>query len=148
MYETMIKDVKDQMKPVVDMAEINKQTAEKLVALQSAFVSDCFNSALAQFNALTQVKEPKQIVELQIQYFKDFETKVANVAEQEIAAMTSAKDQISSIVESSISEFNEKATFMDMTKYMPQSVMNVAPVAATEAAEPEKKAPARRKTAA
>lgn len=147
MYETMIKDVKDQMKPVVDMAEINKQTAEKLVALQSAFVSECFNSALAQFNALTQVKEPKQIVELQMQYFKDFETKVSNVAEQEIAAMTSAKDQISTIVENSISELSEKATFMDMTKYMPQSVMNPVPTAVTEA-ETEKKAPARRKTAA
>nr|WP_067295098.1 phasin family protein [Marinobacterium profundum] len=166
MYNDIMKDMKDKMQPIVDITEINKKAAEKLFALQSACVTDLFNSSIAQMKALTAVKEPKSAVELQVQFFKTLESKLTNVAEQEIATLTEAKDQLSEIVEKSITEMSELPTnqfgdfskftdmskftdfskfadfskFTDLSKFADMSAFIAAPVAPV-AEEVEKKAP-------
>ncbi|WP_372737891.1 phasin family protein [Neptunomonas sp.] len=118
MYEDMMKDVQNKMKPVTDMAEINKSTAEKLISLQTEYVTDLFNSGLAQMKALSEVKEPKAAIELQVKYFKDLEAKLTNVAEKEIATLTSAKEQLTELVEKGVSEMSEVPAMADVTKFM------------------------------
>ncbi len=118
MYEDMMKDVQNKMKPVTDMAEINKSTAEKLISLQTEYVTDLFNSGLAQMKALSEVKEPKAAIELQVKYFKDLEAKLTNVAEKEIATLTSAKEQLTELVEKGVSEMSEVPAMADVTKLM------------------------------
>jgi len=143
MYQDLIKDVKESMQPVVDMAEINKKATERLFALQSEYVADFINSGLAQMKALTEVKEPNQLVDLQVQYFKSLEAKTTDLAEKEIAAMTEAKEQLTDIVEKSWSDLSDKQPpFMDIQKFME--------TAAPEAPAATKKAPVKstRKAAA
>ncbi|SFG57908.1 phasin family protein [Neptunomonas qingdaonensis] len=118
MYEDMMKDVHTKMKPVTDMAEINKTTAEKLISLQTEYVTDLFNSGLAQMKALSEVKEPKAAIELQVKYFKDLEAKLTNVAEKEIATLTSAKEQLTELVEKGVSEMSDVPAMADVTKFM------------------------------
>lgn len=118
MYEDMMKDVQNKMKPVTDMAEINKSTAEKLISLQTAYVTDLFNAGVAQMKALSETKEPKAAIELQVKYFKDLEAKLTNVAEQEIATLTAAKEQLTDIVEKGVSEMSEVPAMADVTKFI------------------------------
>lgn len=119
MYEDMMKDLKEKMQPVVDMTEINKKAAEKLIALQSSCMTDLFNAGLSQVKAMSEVREPKAAVELQVKFFKDVEAKITDVAEQEIATLTEARDQLTEIVEKSISEITEMPTsyFGDFSQF-------------------------------
>ncbi|SEF79269.1 phasin family protein [Marinobacterium lutimaris] len=145
MYDDMLKEMKEKMAPVVEMAEINKKTAETLISLQSDYFSDFVNSSLAQVKALTEVKDPKEAFDLQVKYFKDLEGKMTGVAEKEMAALTQAKDELTTLVEKSVSEMGEMPYFdmekfadmskfdfsaFDMTKFMPEAVAPKAKPAA------------------
>ena len=149
-------DVKEKMKPAVDVAEVNKTTVETLFSIQSEYVTDFINSGIAQMKALSEVKEPKDIMDLQVSYYKDLETKMTEVASKEVAALTDAKDKISEILEKSLSEIKDTDYVAEMTKYMNEAseaatkYMNEAtasftPEAAAPAAKPAapKKAPAK-----
>ncbi len=94
MYEDMMKDVQENMKPVVDMAEINKKAAEKLIELQSRYVSDFVNATMAQMQALSSIKDPQEAIDLQVEYVKQLENKLTSVAEEEMAALSSAKVEL------------------------------------------------------
>jgi hypothetical protein len=132
MYEDMMKDMQNKMKPVTDMAEINKSTAEKLISLHTEYMTDLFNSGLAQMKALSAVKEPKLAMELQVKYFKDLEAKLTNVAEQEISTLTLAKEQLTDLVEKGVSEFSDAPAMAEITKFMQtaQEKMTEAPAMA------------------
>lgn len=114
----MMNELKDSMKPVMDMAEINKKTAEKLIALQSSFVSDIVNSSLAQMQTLAAAKDPKAAVELQVKYLKEAEAKMTEAAEKEIAALSEAKSELTDLVEKSIEDFSSAPYFEEFQKYM------------------------------
>jgi len=154
MYEDMLKEMKEKMAPVVEMAEVNKKTAETLISLQSDYFSDFVNSSLAQVKALTEVKEPKEALDLQIKFVKDLEGKITTVAEKEVAALTEAKDQLTAIVEKSFAEMGDLSSCFDMskfdmgkfdlsafdmTKYMPEAMKPKAPA---KSATPRKSTPA------
>lgn len=152
MYEDLMKDMQEKMKPVTEMAEVNKATAEKLISLQSEYLTDLFNSGLAQMKALSEVKEPQAAFELQVKYFKDLEAKLTNVAEQELATLTTAKEQLTELVEKSVSDMNESPVVTEMTKMMhnaqeqfEEATKAFTPEAAAPA--PAKKPAAKRKTA-
>lgn len=139
MYDDMLKEMKDKMAPVVEMAEINKKTAETLISLQSEYFSDFVTSGLAQVKALTEVKEPKEAFELQVKFIKELEGKISGTAEKEMAALTEAKEQLTALIEKSVSEIDLSAFDMskfdlsafdmskfdmsafDMTKFMPEA---------------------------
>jgi len=126
MYDKM----KESMKPVMDMAEINKKTTEKLIALQSAYVSDFVNASLNQMKTLSEVREPKAAVELQIKYLKEIEAKLTDVAEKEMAALVEAKEQLTSLVEKSVADLGDvkDMPFMaELQKFMkPMDIMTKA----------------------
>lgn len=114
----MINEFKDSMKPVMDMAEINKKTAEKLIALQSSFVTDVVNASLAQMKTLAETKDPKAAMELQVKFLKDAETKMTEVAEKELAAFAEAKAELSNVVEKSFSDMASAQPFAELQKFM------------------------------
>ncbi|WP_432694974.1 phasin family protein [Marinobacterium sp. YM272] len=114
----MYEDMKDKMKPVMDMAEINKKTTEALISLQSQYVSDFVNSSLTQMKALTETKEPKAAFEAQVKYLKDVEAKLTDVAEKEMAALTTAREELTSIIEQSVSDMSSSPYFAELQKFM------------------------------
>ncbi|MDY6891033.1 MAG: phasin family protein [Pseudomonadota bacterium] len=103
MYENM----KDKMKPVMDMAEINKKTTEKLIALQSAYVSEFVNASLNQMKTLSESRDPKTALELQVKYLKEIESKLSDVAEKEMGALLEAREQLTELVEKSVAEIGD-----------------------------------------
>ncbi|MBP0049177.1 phasin family protein [Marinobacterium sp. AK62] len=110
MYDKM----KESMQPMVDMAEINKKTTEKLIALQSSYVSDFVNASLTQMKTLSEVREPKAALELQVKYLKEIEAKLTDVAEKEMAALVEAKEQLTGLVEKSVAEMGDMKDLKDM----------------------------------
>lgn len=114
----MINELKDSMKPVMDMAEINKKTAEKLIALQSAYVTEVVNASLSQMKTLSETKDPKAALDLQVKYLKDAESKMTEVAEKEIAALAEAKAELSTLVEKSLTDLATAQPFAELQKFM------------------------------
>jgi hypothetical protein len=110
MYDKM----KESMQPMVDMAEINKKTTEKLIALQSSYVSDFVNASLTQMKTLSEVREPKAALELQVKYLKEIESKLTDVAEKEMAALVEAKEQLTGLVEKSVADMGDMKDLKDM----------------------------------
>lgn len=159
MYDDLMKDVQEKIQPAIDVAEVNKKALETLFALQSEYVTDFVDSSVAQLKALSEVKEPKDAIDLQVKFFKELEGKMTNVAEKEMAALTEAKVEISEIVEKSLSEISEMPYVADFNKFLTDAAeAAVAVVPAAEAVAeapkapakkaPAKKAPAKRKPAA
>lgn len=154
MYETMLNDVKGKMKPVVDMAEINKRAAEQIIALQTAYMNDLFSAGMAQMNALAMVRDPRQAAEMQMGYFKQLETNLKSTAEKELAVMTEARDEMSGLVEQSFSGIGEMPWVGQMNSVMETMKNSVvaeparAEVVVEASKEDGKKVAARRKTAA
>ncbi len=166
MYDDLMKDVQEKMQPAIDVAEVNKKALEALFSLQSEYVTDFVDSSVAQLKALSEVKEPTQAIELQVQFFKQMESKMTAVAEKELAALTSAKEEITEIVEKSLHDISEMPYVTDFNKFMNDAAeattaavtnataMSAAPQAEAAAPKapakkaPAKKAPAKRKPAA
>ncbi|WP_082792439.1 phasin family protein [Neptuniibacter marinus] len=161
MYDDLMKDVQEKMQPAIDVAEVNKKALETLFSLQSEYVTDFVDSSVAQLKALSEVKDAKDAIELQVQFFKNLEVKMTSVAEKELAALTTAKDEISDIVEKSLSEIKEMPYVSDFNKFITEATeatttaiseataaatpVAAEPKAKTEpAAAPAKKAPAKR----
>ncbi|MGB2130918.1 MAG: phasin family protein [Marinobacterium sp.] len=110
MYDKM----KESMQPMVDMAEINKKTTEKLIALQSSYVSDFVNASLTQMKTLSEIREPKQALELQVKYLKEIEAKLTDVAEKEMAALVEAKEELTGLVEKSVADMGDMKDLKEM----------------------------------
>ncbi|MAY43036.1 MULTISPECIES: phasin family protein [unclassified Neptuniibacter] len=137
MYDDLIKDVQEKMQPAIDVAEVNKKALETLFSLQSEYVTDFVDSSVAQLKALSEVKEAKDAIELQVEFFKNLEVKMTSVAEKELAALTTAKEEISGIVEKSLSEIKEMPYVSDFNKFLTEATeaTNVAIAEATENAK-------------
>ena len=137
MYDDLMKDVQEKMQPAIDVAEVNKKALETLFSLQSEYVTDFVDSSVAQLKALTEVKEAKDAIELQVEYFKNLEAKMTSVAEKELAALTTAKEEISGIVEKSLSEIKEMPYVSDFNKFLTEATeaTNAAIAEATENAK-------------
>ena len=101
MYDKLIEDMKTRMQPVLDLAETNKKMLETLANVQKEAVTDVMNASLEQFQALAQCKDPKSALELQVNYYKALEAKVADTTEKNLAALNEAKDAFTSVVEAS-----------------------------------------------
>ncbi|WP_409526342.1 phasin family protein [Nitrincola sp. MINF-07-Sa-05] len=123
MSENLLKDmeekfqpVKEKMQPALDMAEINKTAAERLIALQTEYVSDFVNSSLAQLKALTEVREPQDALKLQVEFFKTLDAKFTDVAEKELAVLSGAKDQLTDLIEKSFAELGDAPFLSELSK--------------------------------
>jgi hypothetical protein len=148
MYEDILKDMQEKMKPVTEMAEINKDTAEKLISLQSEYMTDLFNTGIAQMKALGEVKEPKTALEMQVKYFKEIEAKMTDTAEKELAAISSAKEKLTDIIEKSMFDMSEAPMMTEMTKFMKTAQEKMEEAAKAFTPEPAKKTTRSTKAAA
>ncbi|GAA0685624.1 hypothetical protein GCM10009104_09100 [Marinobacterium maritimum] len=145
MYDNMLKEMQDKMKPVTDLVELNRKAAEKIFALQSELFTESVNAGLAQVKALSEVKEPKAAFELQMTFLKEQEAKWSNTAEQELAALNEVREELTSLMEQGIESMNELPYF-DMSKFeLPAfdlkgfDFSGFMPKAAAQAPEEEKK---------
>ncbi len=116
MYEKLIADMKSNLQPLMDVAEINRKTLEKLTEVHTEYATDCFNAGLKQIEALTEVKDPQKATELQIKFVKDLDGKTSSVVEQSVTALTKAKDDYSKIMEQACARMTEGKLFEDVTK--------------------------------
>lgn len=140
MYDTMMKTFADQMAPFNKAAEINKKTAEKLFELQSAYMTEMFNAGMSQFKALTGATEPKSAVEMQIAFYREMEAKLTAAAEQEVAALTTAREELTSVFEESMASLAEADYLKEMGNFDFTSMMPTAekkPRATRKAAAPK-----------
>ncbi|WP_207061840.1 phasin family protein [Motiliproteus sp. SC1-56] len=101
MYDQIFNDIKTRMQPALDLAETNKKMMEQLIELQKVSTHELVNASLEQFKALSQVKEPKAALDLQVAFYKDLESKMTAAAEKSIAVISEAKDVVTSTVEAS-----------------------------------------------
>ncbi|SFG25019.1 MULTISPECIES: phasin family protein [Neptunomonas] len=118
MRQDIMKDIQESFVPITVISDINKSAAEKLIAIQSDYMTDLFNTGLAQMQTLSSVKEPKEAFELQIKYFKELDAKLANVTEKEVAMLSATKEQLLDVIEQHISEMSDIFGMADATGFM------------------------------
>jgi hypothetical protein len=99
MYDNFMKDMKARMQPVLDLAESNKKAMETLASVQKESMTDVVNASLEQFKAVSECKDPKAALELQVNFYKALEAKMSITAEKSIAAISEAKDAYVASVE-------------------------------------------------
>ncbi|WP_372738942.1 phasin family protein [Neptunomonas sp.] len=121
MSQDTVKDIQETLEPVTMITDINKSTAEKLIALQTEYMTALFNAGLAQMKALSGVAEPKEAFELQIQFFKDLDAKLANITEKEVAMLSETKEQLMDVIGKNISVMSDMYGIAEVTKPMPNA---------------------------
>ena len=150
MYDQMMKAFKDQMAPFNTLVEINKKTAEKIVQLQTAYMTEMFNAGLVQFKALTEVSEPQAAFDLQVNFFKEMEAKLTAVAEEELSTINAAREEFTSVFEEGLKTLAEAEYLKDMPSFDVAAMMPATAEAPKPAAKPaaKKAAPRTRKAPA
>ncbi|WP_372742754.1 phasin family protein [Neptunomonas sp.] len=118
MLQDKMKDIQENLVPVTMITDINKSAAEKLIALQTECMTDLFYTGLAQMQALSSVREPKEVFELQIKFFKELDAKLANITEKEVTMLSETKEQLVDVIEKNISGMPDMYGMADATKLM------------------------------
>ena len=134
----MMKTFADQMAPFTKAMEINKKTAEKLLEIQTSYMTEIFNAGVEQMKALTGTAEPKAAVEMQISFYKEMESKLTAVAEQEMATLSGARDELTSVFEETIAAVAQADYLKEMGKFDLSALMPTE----EKKARPARKAPA------
>ncbi len=101
MFHNFFESMNVQMKPVLDLAEANKAALEKLANLQKETVANVLNASLEQCKSLSKCKDPQEVMDLQVRFYKSLDAKVTDTAEKSFATLTGAKDAFSATVEKS-----------------------------------------------
>ena len=115
MRQDIVKNIQEKLVPVTMITDINKSAAEKLIALQTEYMTALFKAELAQMKALSDVPEPKEAFELQIKFFKEIDANLANITEKEVAMLSETKEQLMDVIEKNIYSIAE------VTKPMPNA---------------------------
>ncbi|HEY5716867.1 MAG TPA: phasin family protein, partial [Motiliproteus sp.] len=124
-------------------AEMNRKVLEQLTSTQSEYLADCLNTSIQQVRELAGVKDASRAAELQFKYLKEFEQKLSQTAEKNMAAFNTLKDGVSKLLTES---YADSLTKMEELSVLAESVTKTtaAAPAAKPAAKPAvKKAPAR-----
>ncbi len=142
MYETLFKDMESSFKPVLDVAEINRKTLEKLTSLQTECISDCVTASVRQIQALSTAADPQAALELQISFARDFEAKLANTAGLNAAAINEASAAIKAVVEQSLEGFDPLTSLNELFAGSPltPSASQPAPAARPAPVKPQPEA--------
>ncbi|WP_372739894.1 phasin family protein [Neptunomonas sp.] len=118
MPQDKLKDVKEALAPVTKITDINKSVAEKLIALQTEYMADLFNTGMAQMLALSSVREPKDLFGLQVKFFKKLDANLANITEKEVTMLSETQEQLLDVLETHISAMPDMYGMADATKLM------------------------------
>jgi hypothetical protein len=125
MYDQLMKNFQEQMAPLNTIVDINKKTVEKLIDVQSSYVTELVTAGFAQLKALTEVKDPKAAFDLQVVFYKEMEAKLTSVAETELATISAAREELTSVVEESVktlaeTDYLKEVSNFDISKFMPE----------------------------
>ena len=118
MSQNIVKDFQETLEPVTMITDINKSAAEKIIALQTEYMTDLFNSGLAQMKVLMSAKEPKEVYELQIKFFKELDAKLANMTEKEVTMLAETKEQLFDAIEKNISGMPDTYGVAEVSKFI------------------------------
>jgi len=108
MYDKVVKEAQDNMKPVLDMVAINSEAVEKLVKQQANYMSELLNAGLNQARTVSQAKDPTAAVEAQKVYVEEMSSKLMEAAKQNLDVMMEAKDALAKVVETSVKDVQSK----------------------------------------
>jgi phasin family protein len=110
MNENLIANMKPNLQPMIDVAEITHSMWEKLAELQSEYLTNCSKASMEQLQALAASKDPTEVIELQFKFAQDFGRQVTDTAEQKMTTMTEVRDAITKVGE----VHYEKVRVMDL----------------------------------
>ena len=102
MHKDIVTNIQDTLEPVSLITDIYKSAFERLIALQTEYMTDLFNTGMAQLQELCGVQDPKQVFELQTKFFKELDAKFTNTTEKEVAMLSETKEQLMEIIEKNI----------------------------------------------
>lgn len=102
MYEKYFEDMQVRMKPVLDLAEANKQAMERLASLQKESMTEVVNASVEQFKELSQCSDAQSALDLQLKFYKALEAKMNDTAEKSISAINEVKEMFVSTMEDSV----------------------------------------------
>lgn len=110
MYDKVVKEAQDNLKPVMDMVAINSQAVEKLVQQQAAYMSEVLNAGLAQARTVSEAKDPASAAEAQKAYVEEMGSKLMAAAKQNLDVMMEAKDALTKVAEGAMKDVQAKVT--------------------------------------
>ncbi|MFP8964947.1 phasin family protein [Pokkaliibacter sp. CJK22405] len=136
MYEAYLTDLSKVFAPMTEAMEINKKAFEKLSSTQSAYLTDVSSKVMKQSQALMDTKDLKNIVDMQMSFAKELESRFLNTFEESMSTMNEARESYSELLEKHMSEMSEQAPFFDMSKFvdLSQYTMDKAKAAAKSSA--------------
>ena len=113
MYQKMMEDMsknveamfdtakfEEAMKPVTQMAELNKKTMETLAAKQAELVKELFEGSVAQAKALTSTSDLSSAMTAQKTYLEGVQAKLVSAAQDTQEVLTTARDEAAEQVKS------------------------------------------------
>lgn len=104
MYESTFENVKSSFQPLIELAQLNRKTLEKMTSVQTSYLTDCISSSIKQVKTLAESGSPQRATELSFEMVKEFESKLTGATEQNLAALAELREAYSSLVNGSCSD--------------------------------------------
>ncbi len=92
------------LQPLVDLAMINFNAAQRCAEIQSNFISYLLDANLKQLQALADTKDPKSALTSQLAFIQAIDSRWCDTAEQEIETARDVQHSITGILEKSIQD--------------------------------------------
>jgi len=103
MYESTYETVKSSFQPLIELAELNRKTLQKMSSVQTSYLTDCISSSIKQVKTLAESGSPQRATELAFEMSKEFESKLNGATEQNLAALAELRAAYSALINSNCS---------------------------------------------
>lgn len=110
MYESTFENVKSSFQPLIELAELNRKTLEKMTSVQTSYLTDCISTSIKQVKSLAESGSPQRATELSFEMIKEFENKLAGATEQNMAALHELRAAYSALMNGSCSDNYARVT--------------------------------------
>ncbi|MFT5721533.1 MAG: hypothetical protein ACI9W6_001849 [Motiliproteus sp.] len=141
MYESTFENVKSSFQPLIELAELNRKTLEKMTSVQTSYLTDCISSSIKQVQTLAASGSPQRAAELSFEMIKEFETKLTGATEQNMAALTELQTAYSSLVNDSFKDAIEGTGLNATPAAAQQAIVSAAPAKQATITKTPAKAP-------
>ena len=74
MYESALENVKSSFQPLVEFAELNRKTLEKITSVQTSYLTDCISTSIKQAQSLAEAGSASRAAQLSFEAAKQFES--------------------------------------------------------------------------
>lgn len=110
MYQNLVDEMKDSMKPFLNVAEIQSQTAQKLVRQQMDLMGECLELGTRQTDALRDSKDFTAFFRIPMDASREIGEKLMNSAARQWDTLVEAHDAFNGVVESAVQKDFGKQT--------------------------------------